>query len=91
VAGARLAPEAQRAFGDANLAFVLGQTEDALQYFQEVIRMEPKHIPVRGLTLQAKFRSYCFPGLECTRDVLRATWRSRESAASGSYGGSPEV
>jgi general transcription factor 3C polypeptide 3 (transcription factor C subunit 4) len=58
--GARLPPEAQRAFGDANLAFVLGQTEDALQYFQEVIRMEPKHIPVRGLTLQANFCSHYF-------------------------------
>lgn len=58
--GTSLPPEAQRAFGDANLAFVLGQTEEALQYFQEVIRMEPKHIPVCRLTLRAKLtRLYC--------------------------------
>ncbi|KAG8828672.1 transcription factor TFIIIC subunit tfc4 [Serendipita sp. 401] len=41
--GPKLSQEAQSIFGEANLAFVSGQTQDALQLFQEVIRMEPRH------------------------------------------------
>ncbi|KIM34146.1 hypothetical protein M408DRAFT_91230 [Serendipita vermifera MAFF 305830] len=41
--GPKLSAEAQKVFGDANLAFVSGQPLEALTMFQEVIRVEPKH------------------------------------------------
>ncbi|KAG8836046.1 transcription factor TFIIIC subunit tfc4 [Serendipita sp. 399] len=41
--GPKLSQEAQIIFGEGNLAFVSGQTQEALQLFQEVIRMEPRH------------------------------------------------
>ncbi|CCA68156.1 hypothetical protein PIIN_02022 [Serendipita indica DSM 11827] len=43
--GPKLSAEAQTTFGDANFAFVSGQTQEAVQLFQEVIRMEPRHRP----------------------------------------------
>ena len=46
-AGPKLSIEAQKVFAEANLAFVSGQTREALHLFQEVIRVEPKHYPVR--------------------------------------------